>query len=722
MSVTAHELPAVIADNPELDSWIRVDAGGTVTAFTGRVELGQGVRTAMRRIAAEELDLPVELVRVETADSSRGPDEGWTVGSRSMSEGGSALRVAAAEARARLVDRAAAELGADAAGLSVEDGRIVAPDGRATSYWELLGGGRFDCTISGEARPRAAGARRPLGRPGERVDLPGIVTGSTRIIQDLDLPGMLHARVVRPEGPLARLESIDVGRAAALEGVVEVVRDGSFVGVIAEREEQAVAAAELLRARARWAEEETLPPATRLSDWLVSQPTVDYHVVDGNPVAEPLPPLEDPPGAARTLEASYSRPYLMHGSIGPSAGAAEWTPDGELTVWMSGQGPFVLRRAIAEALRLDPARVRTIHVESAGCYGHNGSDDAAFDAALLARRVPGRPVLVKWTRADEHGWEPYGPPAVVRTRASLDADGRLLDFNVDAWGTTHNRRADPYGERSMLLAAGQLEQPVPAPPPEPMLLPEAGIHRNATPLYSVPRRRIVKHFVKSMPLRSSSLRALGAHANVFAIESFMDELALAAGADPLEFRLAHLGDERARAVLEAAAERAGWRAPREREFGRGRGIGLARYKNRAAWAAVIVDLVVDDATAAARVERAVIAADAGEVVDPDGLANQLEGGVVQSASWTLKEAVRFDRTRVTSLDWESYPILGFEEAPEVETVLIDRPGLPFLGAGEATQGPTAGAIANAAFDAIGVRLRDMPFTPERIRAAVAAAG
>jgi CO/xanthine dehydrogenase Mo-binding subunit len=361
-----------------------------------------------------------------------------------------------------------------------------------------------------------------------------------------------------------------------------------------------------------------------------------------------------------------------------------------------------------------------IHVEGPGCYGHNGSEDAALDAALLAHATPGRPVLLKWSREDEHTWEPYGPATLVKTQASLDADGHVLDWNLDVWGTTHNSRAFPHGDHTALLAAWYREQPLPRQRAQPLLIPNAGLHRNADPLYAVSRRRIVKHFVEAMPLRTSSMRALGAYANVFAIESFMDELSIAAGADPLEFRLAHLADERARAVLIAAAERAGW-GRRTDEFGRGKGIGFAQYKNSACYACVIVELTVDDVTAKIGIERAVIAADAGQVIDPAGLANQLEGGVIQSASWTLKEQVRFDRSRVLSVDWKTYPILTFPEAPEIETVLLDRPGASYLGAGEATQGPTAGAIANAVFDAIGVRLRDLPFTPKNVRTAVARA-
>ena len=387
-------------------------------------------------------------------------------------------------------------------------------------------------------------------------------------------------------------------------------------------------------------------------------------------------------------------------------------------MWTHSQGVYLLRGALAQALGVEADAVRVIHVEGPGCYGHNGADDAALDAALLARVVPGRPVRLQWTREDEHAWEPYGPAMVVKLQASLDGHGRLLDWNHDVWSNTHMARALPYGDRSALLAAWHRASPLPRPQPFPMLAYHAGIHRNADPLYAVPRRRIVKHFVENTPLRVSSTRSLGAYANVFAIESFMDELAHAAGTDPLDFRLQYLDDVCARAVLQAAAERAGW-TRRRMESGRGGGIGFARYKNQKCYAAVVVDVRVDLTTAEIRLERAVIAADAGQIVDPSGLANQLEGGVIQSASWTLKEQVVFDRTRVTSVDWESYPILTFSEAPEIETVLLDQPGQPFLGSGEATQGPTAGAIANAIFAAIGVRLRQIPFTPHRVRAAVA---
>jgi CO/xanthine dehydrogenase Mo-binding subunit len=410
----------------------------------------------------------------------------------------------------------------------------------------------------------------------------------------------------------------------------------------------------------------------------------------------------------------------MHASIGPSAAVAHEV-DGSLTIWTHTQGVSILRLAIAQALKLPPEKVRLVHVEGPGCYGHNGADDVAFDAALVARALPGTPVHLQWSREDEHAWEPYGSAMVVELEASLDRAGAVVDWSHETRSHTHMNRAIPYSERtSGLIAARHREAPMTPPTPRPALAHHAGIHRNADPLYTFPRRRVVKHFLSGAPLRTSALRGLGAYANVFALESFMDEVALAAGVDPVEFRLRYLDDPRARDVIRAAADRLGWRAAaRPARSGRGRGLAFARYKNVKSWCAVAVELSVDDATAAIRLERAAIAADAGQIVDPDGLTNQLEGGFVQSASWTLHEEVRFDRERVTSVDWDSYPILRFDEVPEIETVLLDRPGEPWLGAGEASQGPTGAAIANAVFDATGLRVRDLPLVPERLRAAAA---
>lgn len=707
-------LPRALAEHPQLDTWVRIDAAATITVFTGKVELGQGLLGALARIAADELDVAPGRVRVETADTDHGLDERFTAGSLSLMDSGSALRQAAAETRAVLIELAAHHLALAPERLEVLDGIVTdVAGGGSVSYWDLAGGRPLARSASGATRPKPAGAHRAVGSSERnRPDLRGLIDGSTRFVGDLQRDGMLHARVVRPPGPAAVLADIDEAPARALSGVVAVLHRGSFLGVVAEREEQAIAAAELLRRRSRWEAPETLPAGVPLGGWLRAQADEAFLIRDGAPAG---PGEEADPSTQWTHRASYSRPYLMHASIGPSAAMALWE-GGRLSVWTHSQGVYVLREALAAALAIEPAAIRVAHVVGPGCYGHNGADDAAFDAALLAEQVPGRAVLLKWSRSDEHQWEPYGAPGLVELAAVLDGRGAIVDWSHDVWGTTHRLR--PMSDGSPNLLAGEhLEPPLQRRGPRPFLAPEAGIHRNATPIYALERQRVVKHFVREMPLRSSSLRSLGAYANVFAIESFMDELAALCDRSPLEFRLAHLGDERAHEVLEAAAAEAGWDGSPSARAGHGCGIALARYKNSAAYAAVSVRLTVDDASAAIALEQIAIAADCGEIVDPSGTINQLEGGALQSASWTLKEEVAFNTRSVTSVDWDSYPILRFSEVPPLRTRLIDRPGLPFLGAGEATQGPTAAAIANAVADATGLRLRDTPFTPARVREA-----
>jgi CO/xanthine dehydrogenase Mo-binding subunit len=712
-------IPPSLQRNPNLDSWLRIGADGTVTVLTGKVELGQGIKTALARIAAEELDVAPARVRVRTADTADGPNELYTVGSNSLEESGTALRIAAAEARKHLLEVAAEELGIPMVALSVDDGRVSAPGhSRTTTYFELFGGKRFELKLPGTAKPKDPASYKVLGRSGARIGMEDLVTGRAVFVQDMRLPDMVHARVVRPPSAGARLESLDDGEVTRMPGVLKVVRDGSFLAVAAESSPAAMAAAARLRKLARWTAGPELPPQAELYSRMRAATPKSYPVVDGTAVDEPVPPHVTPAGVTRTLRASYTRPFTMHGSIGPSAAVAHEV-GGSLTIWSHSQGVSVLRIALAQALRVTPDKLRLIHVEGPGCYGHNGADDVAFDAALVARALPGRPVHLQWSREDEHAWEPYGPAMVVDLEASLDSAGRVVDWNHETRSYTHVNRALPFSERtSGLVAAWHRDPPMTPPTPRPALAHHAGIHRNAEPLYAFPRERIVKHFLENAPFRTSALRGLGAYANVFALESFVDELAVAAEIDPVEFRLRHLDDSRARDVIRAAAERFGWRpAARPSRSGRGRGLAFARYKNQKSWCAVAIEVTVDDASAVIRLERAAIAADAGQIVDPDGLTNQLEGGLVQAASWTLREEVRFDRERVTSLDWETYPILRFDEVPEVETVLVDRPGEPWLGAGEASQGPTAAAIANAVFDATGLRVRDLPLTPEKLRAA-----
>ncbi len=712
-------LPPPLLQTPDLDAWVRINQGGTITVFTGKVELGQGIRTAFAQIAADELDVSLQRVEVAVVDTAQSPNEGYTASSMSLESSGNAIRIASAAARHIMLSVAYEELEAPMERLVVKDGTITDPlTGRSTTYWKLFGGRKFGHQVRGLGQPKRAEAYRVVGQAIPRLDLVDKVTGDFCFVHDLDLPDMVHGRVLRPPKDGARLVAVDQERVRQMPGVLAVVQDGSFLGVIAAREEQAVKGLEALRACATWESETDLPPQESLFDHLLRQPAQANLVIDGIPVDDPIPPIETPTEALHTVSATYCRPYQMHASLGPSAAVAQMA-EGKLTVWCHVQGVYPPRAAIAQVLRMSEEDVRVVHVQGPGCYGHNGADDAALDAALLARALPGRPVSLKWTRADEHAWEPYGPAAVLKLQGSLDAAGNVVDWNHDVWGYTTLGRPRPSGDTSGMLAAWHLAEPFQRPRPQSNRGPHVGLHRNADPLYAFPRRRIVKHFVPDTPLRTSALRSLGAFANVFAIESFMDELAHAAGADPVEFRLRHLADERARAVIEAAAEKAGWQ-PRRRLPGedRGRGVAFAQYKNRQSYIALIVELSVNRASGHVRLERVVIAADAGQVVNPDGLSNQLEGGFVQAASWTLKEQVAFDPGGVISLDWYSYPVLRFPEAPAIETVLLNRPGQPFLGSGEAAPVPSGAAIANAIFDAMGIRLREIPFTPGRVKAAL----
>lgn len=703
----ARKLPGSLDTNRRLDRWLRINRDGTVTAFPGKVELGQGILTALAQIVAEELDVALERVRLAPTDTSYSPDEGVTSGSRSIQEGGLALRHAAAEARELLLARAAARLGVSLEQLSVADGVVTARGGASVTYWELADESLLAREASGDAVPKTPSQRRLVGTAVSRLDLPSKVTGAPSYVQDLELPGMLHGRVLRPPSYGARLVELDEPELRALPGVVAVVRDGSFVGIVAEREEQAVRALTRARRIARWEESETLP-ATADPRFLLAESTEDEVISSkGDPAAAQ---------GAKRLEAEYTRPYIAHASLAPSCAVATFDA-GRFTVWTHSQGVFPLRRDLAHVLGVEQERVTVIHAEGAGCYGHNGADDVALDAALLARAVPGRPVRVQWMREDEFLWEPYGPAMVVRMSGALDAQGNIVAWTHDLWSNGHSTRPSGQGAGvAGTLAARHLGRPFTPQATGNPPLPGGGSHRNAIPLYEFPHQRVTNHLVKRTPLRVSALRSLGGNANVFAIESFMDELAHAAGADPVEFRLRHLRDPRARAVIETVARRADWRPGEKGDGTRGRGIGFARYKNLACYVAVIVEVEAADEIT---VKRAWAAVDAGMAINPDGLKNQTEGGIIQTVSWTLKEAVRYDRTRILSRNWDDYPILTFPEAPEVEVTVIDRPEQPPLGAGEGAQGPTAAAIANAIHNALGVRLRDMPFTREKVIAALA---
>jgi CO/xanthine dehydrogenase Mo-binding subunit len=489
-----------------------------------------------------------------------------------------------------------------------------------------------------------------------------------------------------------------------MPGVIKVVRNGSFLGVIAEREDQANAAASALGKAAKWKVEKLPTDTEGIFDWLTSAKT------DNKEIFSKARSGADP---AKVVEAAYQRPYQMHASIGTSAAIAQLGDDGVMTIHTHSQSVFDTGDAIAELLGIDKAKVHCIHVPGSGCYGHNLADDVAADAALLAAAVQGKPVKLQYTRAQEHEWEPYGSAMVVKTKAGVDAEGNVLDWNLELWSTPHGTR--PEGKAGNLLPGLYLKKPFEQPVAENGGPPNYSADRNAIAYYEFPGQRVVTHFITEMPLRVSSTRSLGAYANIFAIESFIDELARAAGVDPVEYRLRFLKEQRGRDVLTKCAEAFGWDAY-ERTENRGRGIAFGRYKNYAALVAVAVEVEVSPRNGRVHVVRAVAANDSGHMINPDGITNQIEGGLIQSLSWTLKEEVQFDDTGVLSNDWKSYPIITFTEIPPVNVVLIDRPGEPYLGTGEAAQGPTSAAVANAVFDATGARLRRLPFTPDRVKA------
>jgi nicotinate dehydrogenase subunit B len=691
-----------------LDDWIAIEPDGTITAFSGKVELGTGVRTALAQIVAEELDVPVERVHMVMGDTARTPNEGYTAGSMTISGSGTALRRAAAEARYAMLETAAERLDADVDELFVRDGLItVARDPkRSVTYAELMSGKVFNLQVKGQAPLKSPETYRIVGTSTPRLDLPHKVTGQPSFIQDVQVPGMVHARLVRPPSPAAQLVSIDENSVKDISGLIKVVQRGDFVGVVAEREEQAIRAAKQLKVE--WQETATYPKIQDLYSTLRSQPTQDNVVIEQGDFEHIFA------GAAQQMHATYTHPYHAHASIAPSCAVAEVSED-QVTVWASTPGPYPLSGALAELLNVPAENVHVIHVEGAGAYGQNGSDDVAADAVILAQAV-GRPVRVQWTRTDEFVWEPKSPAMVMEVHAGLDAQGNVVAWDYHVWSPSHTNRPRVANQ----LITAQLLTRQPAPPSRFSF----GAERNAPTNYALPAQRVTVHYVSNSFLHVSSFRTLGGMQNTFANESFMDELATAADVDPLEYRLRYLTDPRERAVLEAAARKANWESrpsPRKdtSSVAEGRGLAFARYENDQAIVACIAEVQVEQASGIMQVKRIVIAHDCGLIINPDGVRNQIEGNVIQALSRALKEEIQFDELRITSVDWQTYPILTFSEVPEIEIVLINRTDQPALGAGEPATVTTAAAVANAIFDATGIRLRQIPFTPERVRSALA---
>jgi nicotinate dehydrogenase subunit B len=702
--MNAPVLPGPLNDNPDLNRWVAFPAPGKVTINTGRVELGQGVLTAMMQIAADELDVAMERITIHSGDTVRTPNEGYTAGSQSIQFGGVALRQACADVRSLFLDQAAKILGCQPGALTIRNGSILR-DGAGTGqdYWTLAGAVNLAVKATGSGKCKAVADFKTIGQSSARLDLPAKIFGDAIFIHDMQLNGMVHARVVRQPNRGATIGTIDeaaIKRAA--KGTIEFVRKGNFLAIVGMDETAVDLAGTAAVTRVTWQNVEAPTPLQQEASWLLQRPAIDRIIG--------APELANAQGKVR-FEATYSRRHLAHASISPSCGLAQF--DGKhLTVWTHCQGVYPLKAALVRNLGLEASTITVHHVQGSGCYGHNGADDAAADAAIIAMQMPGKPVRVRWRREEEFVYEPKSPAMVVKVRTLLNESGKPTDWTQEIWSGTHNKRPGAGGN---LLGAEAMPNPPPEPPPA--CVPEAnggGGTRNGEPLYDIATKRIIHHLVTETPVRTSALRGLGAMPNVFAMECCIDELAERAGQDPVAYRLSIIGDKRARAVIEKAAAMANWKAAAPGGTGRGRGIAFSRYKNRAAYSACVVELDVDEEI---HLRYVWCATDAGLVVNPDGVINQLEGGIIQSASWVLKEQVRFDNG-VASFDWESYPVLKFSEVPEITIELLNTKDEAPLGVGEVTAGPTAAAIGNAVSHALGTRIRDLPLTRERIMASL----
>ena len=692
-------------DPSEVDSFLAMHADGTVTVYTGKVDVGTGLRVAVAQMAAEELGIPAERITVVDGDTGLCPDQGGTGGSTGLTRGGADVRQAAATARHALIALAANQLNRPASELTIAGGDVrPIAGGSGVQIGALVGDRRLTLKVDPKAPLREPAGYTVVGRSIPRPDVPDKCRGRHVYVHDFTRPGMLHARVIRPPAPGATLVSVDESSLAGLPDI-RLVRVASFLAVVSKDEWAAVRAAAALKAA--WTEGQPLPDSADLERWTRAAPLDrDQAVVSRGDVAAALQK-----GDAQHA-ATYFWPFQSHASLGPCCAVADIRGDGG-TIWSSSQGTHGMRGNLSKVFGLAPDKVRVIFLDGSGSYGTNGGDHVAADAVLLSKTL-GEPVRVQWSRQDEHGWDPKGPQQLLDVRATVDAAGRIVAWDTQMWLPNQAQ-----GARALLAgdAAGLNQDHGQG---------AGAITQNGDPPYQADHVRVLVHWVKQTPLQLSNLRAPGKIANVFAVESFTDELAAATRTDPVEFRRTRLTDPRALDVLAKAADAIGWRPrpspnpqPRQGNVLVGRGIAYMRYKQAENYVAMAMEVGVDPSTGSIQVRRVTCAHDCGLIVNPDALKNQIEGCIVQTISRTLHEEVTFDRTRVTSIDWASYPILRFPQAPQVDVILINRPDQPLLGAGEAATTPVAAALANAVFDATGVRLRRVPFTVERVKAALA---
>jgi nicotinate dehydrogenase subunit B len=692
-----------------VDSFLAIDSAGLVTIYSGKVDLGTGVRTALTQIAAEELDVPLSKVTIVQGDTALTPDQGPTFGSLAIQIGGVQIRNACAMAKSALLDLAAKQLGASAAELKVAGGIIRSGD-KQTSYGELIGGKSFSLTLDHQKPPATKDPKtfKIVGTSIPRIDIPDKVTGKFTYMQDVRIPGMLHGRVVRPPALGAQLQSVDEAYIQAIPGIVRVVREGNFLGIVAENEWAAIKGARQIKAT--WSTWEGLPEQDKLFAHVrASKVAKDEITANVGNTTDAM--TQD---GVKKIAATYEFAIHTHGSIGPSCAIAEFN-DGKLTSWSASQATHNLRKQLAKMFELPPESVRCIYVEGSGCYGRNGHEDAAADAALLAKAV-GRPVRVQWSRADEHGWDPKGPPTLIDLRATLDLAGAVTAWESEFFIPQQTPNAFVVPLVAATLAGKPADETI-AP---------GNIFQNSNVPYKFANIKAVCHRLETTPFRPSWIRTPGRLQNTFANECFMDELAAAGGADPIEFRLKYLdpADTRGIEILNRVAALAQWDkhpSPRGGQNGdvlTGRGVSYCKYELVRTYIAVVAEVEVKRSTGEIRVRKFFVLHDCGQIINPDGVQSQIEGNIIQTVSRTLKEELTFNRSTVTSLDWASYQILTFPEVPDIIIDLIDRPAEKPWGAGEPSAAVVPSAISNAVFDATGVRLRSVPFTPEKVKEAL----
>ena len=699
---TTSDMPKVVAPD-RVDGFLAIDQQGNVTVFSGKVDLGTGVRTSITQIVAEELDVPMARVSVIQGDTLLTPDQGPTYGSLSIQNGGVQIRMAAATARRALLRRAAQRLKVDEDELTVDAGVISPKRGDASvRYGELIGRGTLAIALDKDAPLKDPGSYAVVGRSQPRLDIPDKVTGRFTYMHDFRLEGMVHGRVVRPPAIGAALLSVDADSVSRVPGLVKVVQRQNFLGVVAKTEWGAISAAQQLKAR--WSDWQGLPDEAKIWDYVRATQIIRDDVTSdrGNSAAALA-------AADKRLSSTYDFAIHTHGSIGPSCAVAAFD-GGKLTCWSASQATHNLRQQLAFMFAMPDADVRAIYIDGSGCYGRNGHEDAAADAALLAREV-GRPVRVQWMRADEHGWDPKGPPTLIDMQAALDAGG-----GVSAW---YSQFYGPDGVAGKVaLVAAEL-----AGMPHEIAMGPGGIIAGTAVPYAFANVKTVAHRLVTTPFRPSWIRSPGRMQSAFANEGFLDEIAVATNADPFELRRHYLIDDaRAIAVLDRLARFAKWqkRSPGKPVGGgkaTGRGVAFIKYENYRTYVGMVATVEVDRATGIIAAKHFAVVQDCGQIINPDGVKNQIEGNVVQTVSRTLMEQVRFDRSRVTSVDWRSYPILTFPDVPQIDMELIDRPDEAPWGVGEPSAAIVPAAIANAVFDAVGVRLRSVPFSPDKVLAA-----